>query len=75
MPRIDDGVAEIDAVDLHVGQRLRIDVGLDWMRIYLERGGCGNTVARMISNLQHRFDSRLSLADPALQAAMEALST
>jgi len=71
-PRIEDGVAEIDAVDLHVGQRLRIDIGQTWMRIYLERGGCGNTVARLISNLQHRFDSRLSLTDPVLQAAMAA---
>ncbi len=71
-PRIEDGVAEIDAVDLHVGQRLRMDVGESWMRVYLERGSCGNTVARLISNLQHGFDSRLSLSDPALQAAMTA---
>lgn len=69
-PSIVDGVAEVEAVDLHVGQRLRFDIGQTWMRVYLERGGCGNTVARLISNLQHRFDSRLSLTDPVLQAAM-----
>jgi hypothetical protein len=65
-----DGVAEIEAVDLHVGQRLGIDVGEDWMRIYLQAGGCGNTVARLVSNLQHRFDGALSMVDPELDAAV-----
>lgn len=61
-----DGIAEVEAVDLHVGQTLRIDIGDQWMRIYLEAGGCGNTVARMVSNMQHRFDGALSLVDPDL---------
>lgn len=69
VPDIVDGVAEIDAVDLHVGQCLRIDVGSTWMRIYLERGSCGNSVARLISNLQHHFDSALRLINPELQHA------
>ncbi len=73
VPRItDEGVAEVDAVDLHVGQRLRIDIGPGWMRVYLERDSCGNTVARLITNLQHSFDSRLSLSDPDLQQALTA---
>lgn len=68
---VDEGagpVVHIDAVDLHVGQRLRMDVGQTWMRIYLERGACGNTVARLASNLQHRFDGALRLVDPELQS-------
>ncbi|HVW81102.1 MAG TPA: hypothetical protein VHB69_09215 [Mycobacteriales bacterium] len=72
VPRVEDDVVEVDAVDLHVGQRLRMDVGHDWMRVYLERGSCGNTVARLVSNLQHRFDSGLELSDPALNAALMA---
>jgi len=71
VPEIVDGVAEIEAVDLHVGQRLRMDIGHTWMRIYLEAGCCGNTVARLISNLQHRFDGALRLVDSELQSAME----
>lgn len=71
-PVVDGDVAEVDAVDLHVGQRLRIDIGHQWMRVYLERGACGNTVARLVSNLQHRFDSGLALTDPKLNAAMTA---
>lgn len=67
-------VVEVDAVDLHVGQRLRMDIGRQWMRVYLERGSCGNTVARLVSNLQHRFDSALRLTDPQLQQGFLAQS-
>jgi hypothetical protein len=70
-----DGTVEVEAVDLHVGQRLTIDVGESWMRIYLEPGGCGNTVARLVSNLQHRFDAALSMVDPDLDAAVSRRSS
>lgn len=72
VPSMDDGIVEVDAVDLHIGERLRIDIGQQWMRIYLEEGCCGNTVARLVTNLQHRFDGNLSMADPELQAAITA---
>jgi len=66
---VTDNVALIDAVDLHIGQRLGVEVGRDWMRLYLQAGTCGNTVARLVSNLQTRFDGALSLTDPDLWAA------
>jgi hypothetical protein len=68
-PEISDGTAFVNAVDLHVGQRLGMEVGSEWMRIYLAAGACGNTVARLVSNLQARFDSALSLSQPGLQEA------
>ncbi|MGI8631822.1 MAG: hypothetical protein ACR2NA_04650 [Solirubrobacterales bacterium] len=34
-----EGTAEVEAVDLHVGQQLRFDVTSTWMRVYLfDRG-------------------------------------
>ncbi|MFJ2476354.1 hypothetical protein ACIOWI_25815 [Streptomyces sp. NPDC087659] len=75
IPSIQGDIARVEAVDLHVGHSLRIEIGLEWMRVYLEKGTCGNTVARLVSNLQHRFDSRLTFMDPDLQAALEARST
>jgi hypothetical protein len=72
IPRIDGDGAEVEAVDLHVGDLLRLDFGTDWMRIYLAKGACGNTVARLVSNLQHRFDGALSFLDPELQTALKA---
>lgn len=66
-PVVIDEVAFIDAVDLHIGQRLEIEVGRDWMRVYLHAGTCGNTVARLVSNLQSKFDGALSLSHPDLE--------
>ncbi len=40
------------------------------MRVYLRAGSCGNTVARLISNLQTRFDSALFVSHPDLQEAV-----
>ena len=47
-----------------------MEVGHDWMRVYLHAGSCGNTVARLISNLQMRFDGALALTHPDLQDAV-----
>jgi hypothetical protein len=76
-PEITGDTAVVDAVDLHVGQRLGMEIGRDWMRIYLREGSCGNTVARLVSNLQARFDSALTLSQPELQevAALEPVVT
>lgn len=63
--------AEVEAVDLHVGQQLRFDVTPEWMRVYLFDGGCGNTVARLAANLQHHFDGALSIVDDELDAGLK----
>lgn len=69
------GLAEVEAVDLHVGQRLRFDITAHWLRIYLFKGGCGNTVARLVSNLQHRFDGALSIVDEELELRLRPVVT
>lgn len=56
--------------DLHIGRRLSVEVGRDWMRVYLNAGTCGNTIARLVSNLQTTFDGALSLTPPDLQQAV-----
>jgi hypothetical protein len=53
---------EVNAVDLHVGQPLRMEISPHWIRVILRDETCGNTVARLLTNLQHRFDARASLA-------------
>jgi hypothetical protein len=68
-PAITENEALIEAVDLHVGQQIGIELGHDWMRVYLHSGSCGNTVARPISNLQTRFDGALTFTHPSLQDA------
>ncbi|SDQ77986.1 hypothetical protein [Thermostaphylospora chromogena] len=69
IPEVKRDIAYVDAVDLHVGDALRFDIGPEWMRIYLPKDACGNVITRLVTNLQHRFDSALKFADPDLQAA------
>jgi hypothetical protein len=65
-----DRYGECDGVDLHVGERIRVEVQPSFLRIHLYEGGCGNTVARLVSNLQHHVDGALQLSDPELNALL-----
>jgi len=54
---------KVSAVDLHVGQTLSFEVAPDFMRIYLPKGCCGNTILRIFTNLQHHYNSLVSASD------------
>lgn len=75
IPRmVGSGAAEVEAVDLHVGQQVRFDITAEWMRVYLFAGGCGNSVVRLVVNLQHHFDSRVTIVDDDLDAELRSVS-
>lgn len=62
VPReVRDGQWEANAVDLHVGHALRLELTSRWLRVLLDSHTCGNTLARLVANLQHRFDARTHL--------------
>lgn len=62
VPRqVDDHEWEANAVDLHVGQPLRLEISPYRMRVLLSENTCGNTLARLLTNLQHRLDARVVL--------------
>lgn len=66
VPReVTPGQWEANAVDLHVGQPLRLELTSRWLRVLLGPHTCGNTLARLVANLQHRFDARLHIPLPA----------
>lgn len=65
-----DDYALIDAIDLHIGHRLSFEISLGWMRVYLPSNACGNTVARLITNLQQHFRSSIRVQNKTLQEAM-----
>ena len=50
----------------------RVDLSDDvsFMRVHVYDGTCGNTVARLVSNLQHRVDGALRIVDPELNALL-----
>lgn len=54
---INDKFARVAAVDLHVGTRLMFEITSDFIRIFLPDGGCGNSIVRVYTNLQHYYDS------------------
>ena len=45
------------AADLHAGARMHFDIAPDLMRVYLYKRGCGNTVLRLLTNLQLHHDA------------------
>ena len=63
--RVDDDAWTADAVDLHVGQPLRLEFSPQRVRVLLEPDTCGNTVARLLTNLQQRLDARVHLLPAA----------
>ena len=56
----DDFIA-ITGVDLHTGGKVNVELSQDWIRLYLLKGSCGNTVARFYSVIQHNYDSDAKL--------------
>ena len=46
-------------MDLHVAQRFRMDISTDQIRVYLPSSACGNTVLRLVTNLQHRYNATI----------------
>ena len=48
-------------MDLHAGGKLNLELSPDWIRMYLIKGLCGNTVVRFYSVVQHVYDSGAEL--------------
>jgi len=48
-------------IDLHTGDKIDMDITKNWMRIYLPNGSCGNVITRLLTNIQHYFDSKSKL--------------
>ena len=56
-----DDFASISAIDLHSGDKIDIEATKKWLRIYLPKGSCGNIITRLLTNIQHYFDSKTKL--------------
>lgn len=65
------GVAEVEAVDIPTGHRLRFDIADGWMRIYVLEGTGGNTIGRLLSNLQNSFGRNLRFVDDDIRKLVE----
>ena len=50
----------VAAVDLHTGSPMNFEVASDVMRVYLSKDSCGNTILRLLTNLQAYYDSGIT---------------
>lgn len=48
-----------EAVDLHTGGKLSFEIYPDMISVYLAENTCGNSIARLYTNLQHHFSVEL----------------
>lgn len=53
---VDEYFVVMDVVDLHTGGKLSIEIHPDVMTIYLPEKTCGNSIARLYTNIQHTFN-------------------
>ena len=56
---IDDGYYSVAGIDLHTWDPVNFEIAGDMMRVYLSEGSCGNTVMRLLCNLQERLGARV----------------
>ena len=61
----------VSSVDLHVGSLIDFEISPEFIRIYLPSGACGNTIARLYTNLTHHYDSRIKAIDGNEQPIFE----
>lgn len=66
-----EDLAWVEAVDLHTGAPIRLDLTPNWIRLYLAHGLCGNTLARFATNLQRSYNSDLQFLNESARAAFE----
>lgn len=50
----------IRGIDLHTGDKVDFEITSDFIRTYLYPTTCGNVLARLLTNLQHFVDARIS---------------
>jgi len=60
---ISDDFARVYAVDMHVGQAMTFEILPSTIRIFIDAGVCGNTIARFFTLFQQHFDAQAHLTD------------
>jgi hypothetical protein len=67
---VDSDLAWVEGVDLHTGAPVRLDLTPSWIRLYLGKGVCGNTLARFVTNLQRSYSADLQSFDETTQQVL-----
>lgn len=65
------GYFRVAGIDLHVGKCVNFEISPDYVRVYLPPGSCGNSLARLYTNLQHHYQSLVEAKDGSDRPAFE----
>jgi hypothetical protein len=57
--RVTESMVALEAIDLHTGGRLQVELTPSQLRIYLRTGTCGNVVPRFLVNFEHYLTATL----------------
>jgi len=52
---------KIAAVDLHTYDKFNMEITPDYIRLFLHQDSCGNVITRLMTNLQHFYDSQIKV--------------
>ncbi len=58
---VDKDFVKISAVDLHTYDKFNMEISPDYIRVFLYKQSCGNILTRLMTNLQHFYDSQIEL--------------
>jgi hypothetical protein len=58
---ISSDMRQIIGLDLHTNDPINLEIMPSLIRVYIPKGGCGNSVLRLYVNLQHSYDSEIKL--------------
>ena len=62
--KVNKGYYKVLALDLHngnQGNKINFEITKDFISIYLPKGNCGNTIARLVCNIQQYLDSQINV--------------
>jgi len=59
--KVDKDYYSVVGLDLHNGDKFEMDISKNWINLYLKKGSCGNTVLRLLANLQQIHDANTYL--------------
>lgn len=60
---LDKDFIKVVGIDLHHKDKLGLEITPNWIRVYLDKGACGNTVMRLLTYIQQYYDSEAKLEE------------
>lgn len=67
---VSENFFRVQALDLHSARTLAFELTPDFIRVYLPKGSCGNSILRLYTNLQSRYNALVTLVNGNREPAL-----